>query len=291
MKNKIQKQIEKELVSLDILRIETLIIPIKNTLDEDLSNHYSRGVINTYTFKNYWNFSGLYDYVFDVSPRDVYLFHSDSLSEIALELNLNYDPRINSTEQVEFLNKARAADSDVVRMHSMDEINDEFKIHCLLSDKIDNVEKEWIYKGNFDGDEFYIDSTDFGIYSEIEVKAIDRNLELYKFIIAESYLLFQQKNYKLANFLLYTVVENFFSTYFQRGRLKQLIENFEKKYKVECLKYFKKLKEFERKNYDARKGIAHGSLHLDVSENVLADSFITILKAINEIIGNKSMQP
>jgi len=202
--------IDRLLQKLEIITYKKIFIPIDNTPDYDLSQ-YQKELTTDYYFKNSWDFSQEFSSLINVEIIAASIFHADDIARLKKELNME-----TSTESyskiIQYGYNIRNTTFDE---YGMGTDLDDFKLHDIKSDSIDNIKRRFFYVGSFMGDGFYIDPTDWEIIAQINVVGISDEIEykqFYKSLIAESFILYKEGKYKLSYFLIYSALESFINS-------------------------------------------------------------------------------
>lgn len=202
--------IDSLLKKLEIITYKKLFIPIDNTPDYDLSQ-YQKEITTEYYFKNSWDFSGEFYSLINVEIIATSIFHADNIARLKKELN-----KEASTESYsKIIQYGCTIRNTIFDEYGMGTDLDDFKLHDIKSDSIDNIKKSFFYVGSFMGDSFYIDPTDWQIIAQINVVGISDEIEykqFYKSLIAESFILYKEGKYKLSYFLIYSALESFINS-------------------------------------------------------------------------------
>lgn len=199
--------LEELLQYLGIINNESIVIKINNYPDYNISTYY-REVIAEYYFKNKWSFKNLYSEITSAKFLDSKIFHFDDIEQNEVydfsELLLNGDLEENLNEihnhYPKYFYENGSGLKDI----------DDFKVNELRMLMVDNSNKSLIYEGSFLGNNDNIDTLDYGIFSLLNLTGVRKYLhEFYLNLIAESYLLYSQQNYKLSFFICFSAIECF----------------------------------------------------------------------------------
>jgi hypothetical protein len=225
--SKVPNAVEQLLEKLEILEHKNIVIEISNYPDYDISS-YKREVVTDYFFWNTYNFQDTFSSLISADVVESYIFHYDGLQ------NLSQACKIPLSEDIKdvcsFLLQAQEKCREDFDSYKFDTEFDDFKLHELRIQSIDNLLHLLRYEGSFQGDSSSTDPLDWHIYATLEVEAIPKNintLPFYKSLLAESYLLLNQGQYKLSYFLGFSAFESFIN--FQLGHEK--VERLEDKLK------------------------------------------------------------
>ncbi|WBV56450.1 hypothetical protein PFY10_19885 [Chryseobacterium daecheongense] len=266
--------LEKLLMFLDIFISRNLIIKIDNYPDYDISQ-YRRSEITEYYFRNKWNFKYLFDKVINCKILTSKIFHIDSLIDSSLIKGNSDDDLEQWLNEIDYHSPEFFAENGT----NLNEIDD-FKVYEIRLLHIDNNEKDIIYEGSFLGNNDNIDTLDYGVFSKLKVDAINNFFELFYYeVLAEAYLLFTSKNYKLAFFVCFSALESFINTELgayeenklEKGKQKRLNEKLKKLFKLK-LTTLEKHKIYTSIINDlalyikTRNTIAHGTKPIEVTE-------------------------
>lgn len=202
--------IDRLLQKLEIITNKKIFIPIDNTPDYDLSQ-YQKELTIDYYFKNSWDFSQEFSSLINVEIIATSIFHADDIARLKKELNME-----TSTESYsKIIQYGYNIRNTLFDEYGMGTDLDDFKLHDIKSDSIDNIKRRFFYVGSFMGDGFYIDPTDWEIIAQINVVGISDEIEykqFYKSLIAESFILYKEGKYKLSYFLIYSALESFINS-------------------------------------------------------------------------------
>jgi hypothetical protein len=267
---KIPALAEKLLYKLGVIDNARQVIEIDNSPDYDITK-YQGDVIENYFFRNSWYFSENFSSVISVDIIDKYIFHADNLRELSAECKIPFTSTKNACD---FLLQAQTYHSDIFESHSHDVENDEFKLHELRISSIDNFAHEIRYEGSFRGNSADIQPIDWGIYATLEIKAISNqvvNGVFYKSLLAESYLLLKERQFKLSYFLTFAAFDSFIIYQLGRdeeGRLEdKLKEIFRNKFaQINTHQIYTSLMGKFKEYVIKRNNIAHGTSSIVVSE-------------------------
>lgn len=271
------------LSELDIIKKETSFFEVDIFPDYDKAE-YEKGIDKTYYFENSWNFKMEFDSIISAKILNSYAFDFDSISEMERKYALE-----NCENRTEIIKKSYFADKYSYSYFGI-ESWDSFRINPISVLKIDNVDKKLKYNGSFFGEVGYTQVADFNVYSQIRVEGFKYNIELYNQLIAQSKILFSQKNYNLSYFLTYSALENFINTKLvSEDDENRLID----KLKILCKKNLGELKDnliyseimSNFKHYTSnRNTIAHGKKPISISEKSLYEffNFVLLIMYINK---------
>lgn len=286
--SKTKKLINIILAKFGILISKTLIIKIDNEPDYEISE-YKREIEADYYFYNSWNYKENFRFVIDISIIKTHILHFDNFKNISEEYNIPF----YVGNECEFLLNALEKDSNVLESHGFGTDVDSFKIKKIRISTIDNIEGKVNYEGTFYGGSYEINPVDFAIYSIINVVGTPLDIDdkpFYNSLLAESFILLQQGNYKLSYFLLYSAFESFINyelgTADEQERLKDKLK------KLFCIKfpnlsthqiYTNTVKYFDQYTID-RNGIAHGKSPIKVDKKMVEESFTFVLTMISSYL-------
>lgn len=272
------------LVVLGVLTSRTVVIAIDNRPDFSLID-YDRHRITDLHFDSYWDFSSKFRTVISATLGNAMILHSDNLEEISSEFGLRYD------NPEEMLTEALDIDEDLLLNHGFEADIDDFKLHGLKINYIDNIDSLLHYKGGYLGDYSSISPMDWDIYVPLEVVAIKHNRTglFYLDLIAESYSLFYQKNFKLSFFIAYSAIENYANNFIDSSedeiRLSEKIKTaFEKVFGSlgSHLIYTSLINDFGAYS-KTRHSVAHGRSALEISEEECFSFILFVLTMICSI--------
>ncbi|KNB61179.1 MULTISPECIES: hypothetical protein [Chryseobacterium] len=273
--------INKILARLGILVTEKIIIKIDHHPDYRISQ-YRGEEETTYYFNNSWNFENKYSSVVNINVIDKYIFHYDNFKHLSSEYGISF----LGYNECGFLQDVMEEHPDAFEEHSFGTETDNFTFNSLNIKTVDNLKHRVYYDGSFDGTSYEISPTDWGVYSILDVIAINIDIDempFYKSLLAESYLLLKEKKYKLSHFILYSAFENFINFELdaqdREDRLKdKLNELFCSKFPNLGIHqiYTSTVDLFDNYTIE-RNAIAHGRGRLDVNEQMVEKSFIFVL--------------
>ncbi len=279
--NQVSNKIIFLLQKLEILKRKSIFIKIDNTPDFNFTDNSSSE--EDYYFRNYFKFNKFFTWVTSVNFGTIRIYHYDDFLRLSEEYKIHFD----SFKDLKFIKQIHKIDKDAFHNNGFETELDEFKMKDIRLNRIDNYEKRIYYEGKFYGDNYYIDPIDFGYYSTatlIGFKAKPGNF--YEEIIAESYLLFLEKKFKLAYFLIFTALENFVNLKLQSHKEKKELKDkvnlaFSSKFsdisKHEI--YCSIIGEYD--NYaEIRNQIAHGNMTTELMEENVEELFVFILTLI-----------
>lgn len=200
-----QNILQKLLSSLGVLASKNLIIKINNSPDYDISI-YQREIDADYFFNNSWDFGNELQSVVDINFIENKLYHFDDFQRASQELGLPFDEK----DCTKFLNDVYSFNRNFFSENGMEPNIDQFKLYKIRKSSIDNISKKLNYEGSFFGNHQTFDSLDWGLYSLIELTGIPQgSVKFYKYLIGESYILFNENKNKLSYFLAYSAFESF----------------------------------------------------------------------------------
>lgn len=269
------------LTKLGILISKKLIIKIDHEPDYEISE-YKREIDTDYYFYNSWNFKDDFSFVINVDIIENHIFHSDDFKNMSDEYNISF----SVGDECEFLLSTLEEDSSALESHGFGTDAENFKINNLRIRAIDNLEGQVYYDGSFYGASYEINPIDFAIYSMINVTATPMYIDekpFYHSLLAESFILLQERKYKLSYFLLYSTFESFINYELdaadEEGRLKDKLKE------LFCLRftnlsvhqiYTGIIKLYDKYTLD-RNAIAHGRSPIKVDKEMVEKSFIFVL--------------
>lgn len=273
----------KLLLKLNILNSDSLIIRINNFPDNDIST-YHREIDTDYYFKNTWDFKHHFKYITKINFSEKRVYHSDDIKEVSDDLNISLDS--NNIE--ESLNEIYSLENDNYSNYGTEPYFDEFKLHRLRLNYVDNISKKVNYEGSFYGNNETFEPLDWGLFSLINIVGIPIYIsDFYKELIAESYLLQLNGNYKLSYFIAYSALENYINYKFGseeiEERLKDKLKDLIKIKSPDLTKnkiYTSVIADFDlftRK----RNIIAHGKTEIEITEEELEKALLFTLIIIN----------
>ncbi|MBI3518077.1 MAG: hypothetical protein HY062_01800 [Bacteroidetes bacterium] len=276
-------RIEQMLFALGILVHDETFIKIENHPDYDITE-YQREVDSNYYFHNSWDFLMKYQSVIKAEFAETHIIHADNLNDMSMEYKIEYEPYDRDVPK--FLNKLYKHDKEAIGIHNFGTDGGDFKVNRIRVNSIDNINSKINYEGSFFGNSGDIDPLDYGIYCTLRVTAVSRDIDFsnfYKELIAESYVLFKESNFKLAYFLAYSGFESFVNSSLgvgdEAGRLKdRLSELFKLKF-LDLSKhqiYSSVVNDFGRYT-DKRNTIAHGRGAVSINKNEIEDALLFTL--------------
>lgn len=221
------------LAKLNIITVKEIIFPVVLSPDDNISQ-YGREYAKDYFFHNEWSFKPLCKSVIKVEIIGNRVYNSELLKEQIDDYEENSDISLyvddyNDVERT--LNDINSIDETFFLENGCeaDEVND-FKLLDLRIRNIDNHHQKICYEGGFFGDSVDMDTITSGweLFSKISLIGVHNQIkEFYKELLAESYLLYINENYKLSYFIAYSAFECFVNTkggtQDQDGRLKDKI--------------------------------------------------------------------
>ncbi len=162
----------------------------------------------------------------------------------------------------------------------------DFKVNRIRVNSIDNINSKINYEGSFFGNSSDIDPIDYGVYCLLRVTAVSRDIDFanfYKELIAESYVLFKESNFKLAYFLAYSGFESFINSSLgigdEPGRLKERLQELFKCKFLDLSRhqiYTCVVNDFDRLT-DKRNTIAHGRGAVSINKKETEEALLFIL--------------
>lgn len=280
---KTSHRIEQMLFSLGILVRDETFVKIENHPDYDITK-YEREIDTNYYFHNSWDFLMKYQSVIKAEFAETHILHADNLTDMSREYEVEYEPYDRDVPK--FLNKLYRVNKEAIGIHSFGTDAEDFRVNSIRVNSIDNINSKINYEGSFLGNSSNIDPIDYGIYCLLKVTAVSRDIDFSNFymeLVAESYVLFKESNYKLAYFLAYSGFESFINSSLgvgdEPGRLKErLMELFKHKF-LDLSKhqiYTCVVNDFDRFT-DKRNTIAHGRRAVSINKNEAEELLLFIL--------------
>ncbi|OKS88703.1 hypothetical protein [Mucilaginibacter polytrichastri] len=278
------KLVDKLLAKLGILEWKTIFFDVDLEPDYDILK-YQKDYADYY-FKNSLSFEGRYQYVLDAEIGSFNLYPYEVLKYISEESGIALPDDFENAQVVKFLEEVSASDRDQLVDFGWKPEIDQLNLYCLRISHIENNTKAIVYEGGYMGL-----LTDFGgdltLYADISLKVVpflDRAPnQFYKTLVAEAYLLFMQRNYKLAAFTLFSAYDNFvndkYGNPYEEIRLREKLkavfkDRFAALEKHNIYTQIKRqIDDFEK----VRNSIAHGTNTDDISFTEVKDSFIIML--------------
>lgn len=264
--------IENLFVKLGYLNNQIKFVPINNYPDYDMSPYEGR-CLNNYYFKNKWCFKNDFDSIINASIIDSALFHADCITDIAKEYSLNLE--FKNDRFTTIVEQAYEIDKDSFCKYSHKADINDFKLNELRIISIDNVNRYINYDGTFFGDMCSIESPDCKLISKIEIIGVNRNfneLEFYKQLLVEAFILNEENRYKLSFFVTYSALENFVNTQMDcndkrsrfNDKLKKLFKSYWKDISSHSI-YNSLMNDFSSYT-GTRNKIAHGKNQIEINE-------------------------
>ena len=270
------KLIERLLIKLGIIQFEDRYIYIDLRPDYDITPNQRD--FAPYFFKNKWNFSGVYEYVFNIEIHKKRIYTDIDIEEISKELKMAKFQFDGS--YCDFLLKISKENPAELECYGFPTDLDQFVLQSLRISNIDNLTKNVNYEGSFLGDCYEIESDTIPLYAYSTVKSLPLVIDkFYKNLIAEAYLLFLQNNYKLSFFILFTAFESFVnfesSPRNKKGQVNQkLVKLFDEKFGSSAThEIFAHFKDYFSKANNIRNAIAHGKEYIEISFENIEDLF------------------
>lgn len=197
-------ELEPLLTRLGVLERKRVVIEINNLPDHDISN-YRGAETADYFFRQSWNFSSMFDMVFDLRFMQNRILSDDDLSEIRRKF------RIGSDTSVKLLQELFDRNENVFNEYGFEvDSLDDFRLKAIRLAYIDNANRRAWYEGAFTGDNASIDPMTWRIYSLVDVVGTPTFIEtVWKAILGESFMLHRRGDYRLSHFLAYTAFESF----------------------------------------------------------------------------------
>lgn len=199
--------IERLLRKLELIKDSYHYWEVSISADNDLFP--GRQSFDTFYFKNNWPFGRLFEAVLEVEITDNNIFTLEDIREMSRETGIYFSGRV--ADIADFLSLAEQHESDVMESYGFGTELDQFNLQCMRVAAIDNLRKKIIYEGTYEGDD-YFEGTDGILFSKAAIKAVPITIHLREFyysLLAESYLLYLQGNWKLSYFTLYSAFESF----------------------------------------------------------------------------------
>jgi len=254
-----------------IIKFEKKVIEIDNYPDYDISK-YERSNPTDYYFANSFNFAEIFEFVIKFEFHKNKLFHFDDFLNMSKELNTEF----KEEDRCNFLLKLYKEKNEILEEHGFDTDIEQFKLHELRIQNIDNFNKKINYEGSFYGDNEGINPIDWGLYSFVEILGVPNQLsknKFYKYIISESYILLQENKYKLAFFVGYSALESFInyehsSAEEEKRLIEKLKELFKEKFgQIQTHQIYTSLINDFDEFTNIRNSIAHGRNPVEIGES------------------------
>ncbi|MDX8557373.1 hypothetical protein OZ663_11900 [Elizabethkingia sp. HX CGY] len=278
--------IETLLSALNLIEEKTKITKIDFYPDFDIFE-YDRHNDKEYYFTGIQTFDNNHNYVLDCEFISPFVFPYDRLDEIEEHEDIVFSDKENLIESVKELDDF---DYNLIEEYSFPTDFDGFKLNNIKVKYINNTKKEIIYEGGFLGASMNIDPDFWDLFSYINVKAIKKNqIEFFKDLLGESYILKLEGNYKLSFFILFSALENYINfklnkTEHEGKRLKELIgEVYKTEHEIETLisdNLYTSLMNDINKQIEKRNVIAHGKNDINISANELNSFLLCVLTYI-----------
>ena len=277
--------IDKILIRLGILTKDKVVIKIDNNPDYDITE-YRREIVTNYFFNNFWNFTNEFKSIVDISISENHIFDFDTFQRLSKEYEIDFSEGKNC----DFLLKVLKKDKDAFELNSFGtEVND-FILRNIRVRAIDNLNGRIYYEGSFQGDNSGIEPIDWEVYSTLLVSAIPNNIDnlpFYKSLIAESYLLYKEKKFKLSYFLTFSAFESFIN--YESGgddepeRLKDKFkELFHSKFtELSTQQIYTSIVSMYDEYSTNRNIIAHGRNKITIDQEIVKKSLLFILTLIS----------
>ncbi|MBS6574749.1 hypothetical protein [Parabacteroides goldsteinii] len=286
------------LTKLDILTAIDIIEKLNIEVDDDVSGYVGRESKNYY-FKNKFSFQPYSTYLIkaEILASRVY---SQSLLESDVDNSNNYfclegKGLTENLKEIDTIDKGFFENNGC----SIEAVND-FSLHKLRIRNIDNIKKDLYYEGTCYGNMLDIGdiTSDWDVFSKISLLGIKNNIsEFYKELLSESYMLYENENYKLSFFIAFSAFECFVNV---KGNMQDeqlpLIDKITNLYKwqfpdLSNNEIFQSIMPHHNKLTDIRNKIAHGKAKVCIrkreAEQCLKHVLIMILAYENTITGIK----
>lgn len=254
-----------------IIKFEKKVIKIDNQPDYDISK-YERECPTDYYFANSFNFTEMFEFVIKFEFQENKLFHYDDFLNMSKELKIDF----KEEDDCNFLLKLYKEKNEILEQHGFDTDIEQFKLHELRIQNIDNFNKKINYEGSFYGDNEGINPIDWGLYSFVEILGVPNQLsknKFYKYLISESYILLQENKYKLAFFVGYSALESFInyehsSAEEEKRLIEKLKELFKEKFgQIQSHQIYTSLINDFDEFTNIRNSIAHGRNPVEIGES------------------------
>lgn len=201
-----QNVIEKILNYLGVLSIENVVIEVDNNPDYDITA-YEREISTNYFFHNSWDFTEKFKSIVDINVLKSSIFDSETFQRMSTDYGIPLEDN-----DCDFLIQVLNVDQDAFDNYGFGTENGEFRFHNLRLRTIDNSNGQVYYEGSFRGNNADIAPIDWGVYSLLNVTSITKSIDtlpFYNTLLAESYLLYFERKFKLAYFLVFSAFESF----------------------------------------------------------------------------------
>lgn len=279
------KNLNKLLIEqLGLIEIVKTIVPINFAPDYDITD-YDKYIDKDYYFSNYIKFFPDHNFVISCKFYDQFIINDDHLIEIEKNEEITFTNKEDVLQSILYLDNYNP---DIIDQYKFEVDMDILKLNNLKVKFINNTKKETHYEGSIFSASIYI-GEEF-LYSRIKLEAIKYNqVEFYKDLLGESYILMLENNNKLSSFILFSALESYvnYKLNNDRGRLKDKIQELYKNHfgiadisKHEI--YSNVLNRFNE-SIDSRNTIAHGKNDIIIQNEDLIKNFTAVLTYIFSI--------
>lgn len=169
---------------------------------------YGGTSLTQYYFEDYWDFSSKYHSIIHVDFGEVYFFHFDDVCRIAERYKIKY----KEYDSIEILEKAIEKNKSLFFEEGMNPEFDGFAFHDLTMNYVDNHKKRILFHGGASAASDTVTDCDWDLYTELQLIGVNKNIEsspIYMQLLAEGCVLYMDKSFKLAFFIIYSALESY----------------------------------------------------------------------------------
>lgn len=193
---------------LGIISQKEIIMPVDINPDDAIIQ-YDRHNAKDYYFLHDYPFQELFHSIIKAGVISTQIYNHEILQE-ALEIN-NLLIKIDPVDITTALNRIHQENTAFFREngYETDEL-DEYKLHKIRIQNIDNQHKKLYYEGGFFGDGIMCD---YETFAQVQLEGVPTQTVFYKELLGESCVMFYlEHNYKMAFFLAFTAFECFINS-------------------------------------------------------------------------------
>lgn len=272
------------LEQLGLIEVVDTIVPINFDPDYEITD-YDKDIDKDYYFSNYLKFFPDHNFVISCKFYDQFIINYEQLVDIEKNEEITL---IDKEDLIQSLLHLDNNNPDIIDQYKFEVDMDILKLKKLKVKFINNTRKETHYEGSIFSASMYI-GEEF-LFSRIKLEAIKYNqVEFYKDLLGESYILMLENNNKLSSFILFSALESYvnYKLNNDRGRLKDKIQDLYKNhFGIEDISkheiYSNVLNRFNE-SIDSRNTIAHGKNDIIVHNDDLIKNFTAVLTYIFSI--------
>lgn len=271
------------LTLLNVISTENAYIKINSNPNDTFSKELGR-TTGHYQFKSHWDFSHKYLGLTEAELLEKSILHSEDI----IKLQKDYNIKTNSWDYATIIHLANEYGANVIDNEGMRSNEDLIKLNDLQIYAIDNYQKKLYYQGSLTGDNTSIHHIDWEIVAKLKIAGISikQNLPLYKFMLAESYLLYQESKYKKSYERIHSALESFVDSNLEApdqkiGSKEKLNLAYKNKFdNWDNHEVYTSIRPIYENLTENRNSIAHKIAEMEISKSEVEEAILVILLLI-----------